>query len=46
LALAVVEHRRALKILREDGLTVRWSLASMVSTLVAMIGLLALLTLV
>jgi len=46
LALAVVEHRRALKILREDGLTVRWSLTSMVSTLVAMIGLLALLTLV
>ena len=46
LTLAIIEHRRAMKVLRQDGLTIRWNLASLVSTLIAVIGILALMTLV
>ena len=45
LVLAVIEHWKALEEFRTEGLEKKWSLALVVATLVALLGVFALLTL-
>ena len=45
LLVAILDHRRTVQSLREEGMEVRWSLAFAVSALIAVLGLFALVSL-